>query len=319
MNIADKLIERIIATKNPSVIGLDPDLRKIPSCYKSKSTCNDDLLAATADMIVEYNKDIIDTIHDLIPAVKPQMAFYEQYGSWGVNAFERTVEYAHKRGLLVIEDGKRNDIGNTAFAYANGHLGQVEVLNGENMSSFDTDFLTVSPFLGSEGLIPFINVCEKYDKGVFVLVKTSNSSAGEIQDSFRENGQTVSQTLASFISSYAETTVGQKGYSGIGAVVGATYPSDAVDLRKRMPKSIFLVPGYGAQGGSAEDIVPCFNNDGLGAIVNSSRGILYSHMSEEERRICTKAQYLDSVRAATKIMQDNIYGVLKKHYTNMYY
>lgn len=318
MNVIDSLIENTIRTKNPSVIGLDPDISKIPACYKVNANCNNPF-EAVANIIFEYNRDVIDTIADFVPAVKPQMAFYEKYGSYGVAAFEKTVTYAKSKGLVVIEDGKRNDIGNTAKAYAEGHLGSVELLDGTCAASFDADFLTVTPFLGSESLHPFIEACKKNSKGIFVLVKTSNASSGEIQDVITSNGITISQSIAKYVSECANTFIGEHGYSSIGAVVGATYPEEAASLRKIMPRSYFLVPGYGAQGGDAEDILPCFNQDGLGAIVNSSRGILYTHMSDEERNQCTREEYLRSVTNAVIAMKNEIYYALKNHCTSMIY
>ena len=318
MNVADKLINDIIKTKNPSVIGLDPDIIKIPACYK-EITKSDNPLKDVADVILNYNKDIIDTICDIAPAVKPQIAFYEKYGSYGIYAFEETVLYAKSKGLTVIEDAKRNDIGNTAKAYADGHLGSVELLNGSQIPVINADFLTVTPFLGSESLIPFIEVCEKYNKGIFILVKTSNTSSGEIQNVITSKGKTVSEEIAEFIFEKGTNLRGSSGYSPIGAVVGATYPEDAVSLRNIMSKSLILVPGYGAQGGSANDIIPCFNADGLGAIVNSSRGILYSHMSDKERAECSKEEYLSSVKAAAIKMQNDIYFTLKNEYPYMIY
>jgi orotidine-5'-phosphate decarboxylase len=318
MSIVDKLIENTIKTKNPAVIGLDPDLAKIPNCYK-KYYNSGNSLKDVAEVIFLFNKDIIDTISSLVPAVKPQMAFYEKYGSYGIVAFEKTVEYAKKMGLVVIEDGKRNDIGNTARAYAEGHLGTVTTLTGEKTAVFDVDFLTVSPFLGSESLLPFIDICAEHDKGIFVLIKTSNSSAGEIQDVVNINGETISQMLTKFIAKKSNMNIGKYNYSAIGAVVGATYPDDAKRLRDLMPNNYFLVPGYGAQGGNASDILPCFNDDGLGAIVNSSRGILYDHMTKTERESCSKEEYLKSVVKATLKMQDEIYTSLKKQYPKMIY
>jgi len=318
MNVVDKLIENTIRTQNPSVIGLDPDIRKIPACYKVNAKSNNPI-EAVANVIYEFNRDVIDTVADLVPAVKPQMAFYEKYGSYGVATFEKTVVYAKSKGLVVVEDAKRNDIGNTAQAYADGHLGCVDLLDGSRTSSIDADFLTVTPFLGSESLHPFIDVCVKNSKGIFVLVKTSNTSSGEIQDVVASDGMTISQSIAKYVSEQADTFTGEHGYSSIGAVVGATYPEEAVTLRKIMPKSYFLVPGYEAQGGGAKDILPCFNEDGLGAIVNSSRGILYAHMSETERQQCSRDEYLQCVVAATITMKTEIYTVLKKNYTNMIY
>ena len=318
MNVVDKLIENTIRTKNPSVIGLDPDIRKIPACYKVNEKANDPI-EAVANVIYKFNRDVIDTVADLVPAVKPQMAFYEKYGSYGVAAFEKTVAYAKSKGLVVIDDAKRNDIGNTAKAYADGHLGQVELLDGSYATSFNADFITVTPFLGSESLHPFEDVCIKNNKGIFVLVKTSNTSSGEIQDVITTDGTTISQSIARYVSIQADDFIGKYGYSSIGAVVGATYPEEAVELRKLMPKSYFLVPGYGAQGGGAKDILPCFNQDGLGAIVNSSRGILYTHMSDEERARCSRQEYLLSVKTATMQMQEDIYSVLKNEYRQMIY
>ncbi len=318
MNVIGKLIENTIKTKNPSVIGLDPDLKKIPICYKA-GWADKHPFEAVSDVIFDFNRDIIDTIAELVPAVKPQMAFYEKYGSFGVAAFEKTVAYAKTKGLVVIEDAKRNDIGNTAKAYADGHLGTVELLDGSHMLSIDADFLTVTPFLGSESIFPFVEVCTKHNKGIFVLVKTSNISSGEIQDVITSDGVTVSQSIAKYVCENADHFIRENGYSPIGAVVGATYPEEAVTLRKLMPKSYFLVPGYGAQGGGAKDILPCFHSDGLGAIVNSSRGILYAHMTDEERMNCTKEEYLASVRKATEEMQKDIYSVLKHEYPKMIY
>ena len=318
MNVVDKLIENTIRTKNPSVIGLDPDIGKIPACYKVNAKSNNPF-EAVANVIYEFNRDVIDTVADLVPAVKPQMAFYEKYGSCGVAAFEKTVAYAKSKGLVVIEDAKRNDIGNTAGAYANGHLGCVELLDGSTTPSIDADFLTVTPFLGSESLHPFIEVCKKNNKGIFVLVKTSNTSSGEIQDIVTSNGMTISQSIAKYVSEQADTFTGEYGYSSIGAVVGATYPEEAVSLRRLMQRSYFLVPGYGAQGGGPKDIIPCFNEDGLGAVVNSSRGILYTHMTDAQRATCSREEYLLSVREATKRMQSDIYSTLQTEYPMMIY
>lgn len=276
-------------------------------------------MSAVAEVIYKFNCDIIDTVADLIPAVKPQMAFYEKYGSYGVATFEKTVAYAKSKGLVVIEDAKRNDIGNTAKAYADGHLGVVETLDGSYISAIDVDFLTITPFLGSESLNPFVDVCKKNNKGIFVLVKTSNTSSGEIQDVNTKDGISISQSIAKYVAEQSEAVVGKYGYSSIGAVVGATYPEEAVAVRKIMSKSYLLVPGYGVQGGGAKDTLPCFNSDGLGAIINSSRGILYTHMSDEERNACTKERYLNSVRNAVVEMQKDIYSTLKENFHKMIY
>lgn len=319
MNTADKLIENTVKTKNPSVIGLDPDIGKIPECYKKNVKATGEPLADAAKVIFDFNCDIIDAVAPFIPAVKPQMAFYEKYGSCGVAAFEKTAAYAKEKGLVVIEDAKRNDIGNTAQAYADGHLGTVETLDGKKVASFDADFLTVTPFLGSESLYPFIKVCAERNKGVFVLVKTSNTSSGEIQDIVTPSGNTVSRNIALFVAKQAELCTGVHGYSPIGAVVGATYPGEAQALRRIMPKSYFLVPGYGAQGGGAKDVLPCFNPDGLGAVVNSSRAILYTHISDTQKYTLSRKEYLEKVKHAVLKMQKDIYGVLKDNLPHMIY
>lgn len=318
MNVVDKLIERTIETKNPTVIGLDPDIIKMPACYKNNNK-DSNPLAVIADAICKFNCDIIDTVAELVPAVKPQMAFYEKYGSYGVAAFEKTIAYAKSKGLVVIEDAKRNDIGNTAKAYADSHLGDVETFSSSCTSAFDVDFLTITPFLGSESLDPFVDVCKKKEKGIFVLVKTSNTSSCEIQDVITTDGLTISQYLAKYIAKHSDSCIGKYDYSSIGAVVGATYPEDAISLRRIMPKNYFLVPGYGVQGGDSKDILPCFNADGLGAIINSSRAILYTHMSDDERNSCTKEAYLNSVRNAVIEMQKDIYTTLKDNFSDMIY
>ena len=319
MNCIDRLIENTIKTKNPTVVGLDPDIGKVPTCYKNKAGESEHPLAKVADVILDFNRDIIDTVCDLVPAIKPQIAFYEKYGSYGVAAFEKTVEYAKSKGLVVIEDAKRGDIGNTAKAYADAHLGEVETLDGSYAKSFDADFLTVNPYLGSESLKPFVDVCRGFGKGIFVLVKTSNISSGEIQDVVTKDGKSISQFIAEYVNTQGHASVGRYGYSSIGAVVGATYPEEAVELRKSMPHSSFLVPGYGAQGGEADDILPCFNSDGLGAIINSSRGILFTHMNDIERNNCCKEIYLKSVRQAVISMRNDIYHTLKNCFANMLY
>lgn len=243
----------------------------------------------------EFNRIIIDSVHDIVPAVKPQSAFYEQYGQFGVRAFDATVQYAKKKGLVVIDDAKRGDIGTTSEAYARAILGDVNLFDKQVLSS-DCDCVTVNPYLGSDGVSPFIDQCKKHGKGIFVLVKTSNKSSGELQDLFIDHGapllyskekakkevtvvkaERVYEVIAKLVQKWGEGTEGVRDYRSIGAVVGATYPNEAKVLRKLMPKSIFLVPGFGAQGGGADDTIPCFNKDGFGAIVNNSRGIIFAY------------------------------------------
>ena len=302
-NIADRLTERICRTKAPIVIGLDPVLARTPDVYLKEKSSD---YAGAARAILEMNMDIIDAIAEYVPAVKPQIAFYEMFGHEGVRAFEQTAAYAKEKGLLVVEDGKRNDIGNTAQAYADGHLGEVFVGGSKAQSPYNVDFLTVSPFLGPESLLPFVKAAEEYDKGLFILVKTSNPGSGMIQDIKREDGRTVSESLAQLVHEYACQYRGDSGYSPIGAVVGATYPGEAGRLRRLMPYSILLVPGYGAQGGGAADVVPNFNADGLGAIVNASRSILFAYEAEYGKG-CSRAEYKESVRCAAVAMQKEIY------------
>lgn len=286
---ADKLLEEIDRKQNPCVVGLDPVIEKIPD-----SLIKGDSFREIADAFTRFNKGIIDSIADLIPAVKPQIAFYEKYGSEGFRSFEETVDYAMSKGLLVIEDGKRNDISSTAQAYADGHLGKV-TSGSVKVPSLDVDLLTVNPYLGSDGLTPFVDVCRRYDKGIFILVKTSNPSSAEFQDRIvkindsevkeflkagldvKNNETEMYNLVALQVNRYAQQLKGRRGYSPIGAVVGATFPRQAKELRKIMPDSIFLVPGYGAQGGTAKDLTNCFNDDGYGAVINSSRGIIYAY------------------------------------------
>ncbi|MEG0155731.1 MAG: orotidine-5'-phosphate decarboxylase [Lachnospiraceae bacterium] len=317
-NISDKLNEKIISLRAPILVGLDPVLERIPEFIKQPFLTAENEYEAVSKIILRFNQLIIDEIEGIVPAVKPQIAFYEQYGSYGVKAFEDTVQYAKSKGFIVVEDGKRNDIGSTVQAYANGHLGKVELLSGEK-ESLDVDFLTVSPFLGWDGIEPFIDVCKESNKGLFILVKTSNKSSGEIQDCSNSEGISLSTQLAERIAKENEVYLGESGYSPIGAVVGATYPEEAADLRKIMKQSIFLVPGFGAQGGSAADIVPCFNEDGLGAVVNSSRGIIYSYLDVVDSKSCTEEMFKKSIKEAALLMKNNIYMALKGAYPEMLY
>ncbi|MCL2195598.1 MAG: orotidine-5'-phosphate decarboxylase [Oscillospiraceae bacterium] len=300
MMLIDRLNERIMACKAPICVGLDPVVDAIPAVYFAGG-------ASVTEAIYAFNVDVIDAVHDLVPAVKPQIAFYELFGSAGIACYERTVAYAKRKGLVVITDAKRNDIGNTAMAYAKAHLGKG--------SPLEADFLTVSPFLGEESLAPFIDVCRAEDKGLFILVRTSNAGNRMVQDAQSSDGRTVNEVLAAYIAEQARASLGAGGYSAIGAVVGATYPQEANVLRDAMPSSLFLVPGYGAQGGGAADVVPCFNADGLGAVVNSSRGILYRYANQG----CSREEYRASVVAAVWAMQADIYGALRQGCSDMMY
>lgn len=275
----DKLINGIKEKNAPVVVGLDPMLSYIPDCLQEKAFKEyGETLEGAAQAVWDYNKAIIDNIYDLIPAVKPQIAMYEQFGIEGLKVFKKTVDYAKEKGLVVIGDIKRGDIGTTSSAYAIGHLGKVKV-GSKSYPLFDEDFVTVNPYLGTDGIKPFIDVCREENKGLFILVKTSNKSSGEFQDRLVDN-RPFYEIVGEYVAKWGEEHMGSS-YSNIGAVVGATYPEMGKILRKVMPKSYILVPGYGAQGGKASDLAPYFNEDGLGAIVNSSRGIIAAYKQEK--------------------------------------
>lgn len=307
MNFADRLMGKIDKKKSHVCVGLDPRLNRIPEEIREKAVEKyGHTLKAVAESFLEFNKGIIDAVKDYAPIVKPQMAFYEQYGHQGVKAFEKTVLYAKKQGLLVITDAKRNDIGSTAKAYADGHLGSPDFWEGEVLES-KADSLTVTPYLGSDGIKPFVQSSLRYDKGIFTLVKTSNPSSGELQDLKTEEGELIYEKIAKLVAQWGEEVVGERGYSSIGAVVGATYPKEAKSLREIMKNNYFLVPGYGAQGGGAEDVLPCFNEDGYGAVVNSSRGIIFAYQNEEY-----SADYQKAAKEAVQQMRDDINITLDK-------
>lgn len=311
-NFADRLIEAIKQKGNPICVGLDPRLDKIPKAIKEKALqeADGDPLKAAADALFLFNKEIIDAVHGLVPVVKPQISFYEIFGYEGLRAYAETIKYAKKMGLITIADIKRNDIGSTAEAYAQAYLGEVNVFAGMSeeviMPIFDADSATINPFLGWDGVKPFVTEAAKYGKGVFVLAKTSNPSSGDLQDLFLQDGSQVFEVMGGLIDSWGANDIGDSGYSFVGAVVGATYPEQAKKLRQIMPNAIFLVPGYGAQGGTAEDIAPCFNADGLGAVVNSSRGIIFAYekgYKEEEFAVAARQACLDMQKDLQKILK----------------
>ncbi len=269
----DRLITRILETKNPSVAGLDPKLSYIPDFIKEEAFAKHGKnLEGAAAALLAFNKGIIDALCDIVPAVKPQCAYYEMLGWQGVKALSDTIAYAQQKGMVVIIDGKRNDIGTTMEAYAAGHLGVTQV-EDISLPAFGGDLLTVNGYLGSDGIKPLLKVCQEQNKGIFVLVKTSNPSSGELQDQCID-GKPIYRVMGEFCEQWGEQLPGQYGYSGVGAVVGATYPDQLTELRKALPHTFFLVPGYGAQGGGAEGVAGAFDENGLGAIINSSRGIL---------------------------------------------
>jgi len=302
----NRLVAQIKKTGAPIVVGLDPMMKFIPEHIKEKAFAEfGETLEGAAEAIWQYNKAIVDVIYELVPAVKPQIAMYEQFGLPGLSAFYKTVQYCKEKGLVVIGDIKRGDIGSTSEAYAVGHLGKVQV-GSRFYYGFDEDFVTVNPYLGSDGVNPFIKVCKEEKKGIFVLVKTSNPSSGEFQDrQIADAGnRPLYEVVGEQVAKWGETHMGDT-YSYVGAVVGATYPEMGKVLRKIMPKSYILVPGYGAQGGKGADLVHFFNEDGLGAIVNSSRGIIAAYQQEKYARFGAE-NFADASRAAVLDMKEDI-------------
>ena len=305
----NKLVEKIKKTGAPIVVGLDPMMNFVPEHIKAAAfEAKGETLEGAAEAIWLYNKEIIDKTYDLIPAVKPQIAMYEQFGIPGRVAFQKTVEYCKEKDLVVIGDIKRGDIGSTSAAYATAHLGKVKV--GNTMcEGFKEDFVTVNPYLGTDGVQPFIDVCKEEKKGLFILVKTSNPSSGEFQDRLID-GRPLYEHVGEKVAQWGEQLMGDS-YSYVGAVVGATYPEMGKVLRKIMPKSFILVPGYGAQGGQGKDLVHFFNEDGLGAIVNSSRGIIAAYKNEQYAKFGAE-NFGDASRQAVLDMIADIDGALKQ-------
>ena len=299
----DRLTEAIRKTGAPVVVGLDPMLDYIPAPICSDAFAQaGQTLEGAALAIWNFNKGIVDAIAGLVPAVKPQIAMYEQFGLPGLEAYKKTIDYCHEKGLLVIGDVKRGDIGSTSAAYAVGHLGRVRV--GDSfLPVFDEDFATVNPYLGTDGIRPFLDVCRQEHKGIFVLVKTSNPSSGEFQDRLTD-GRPLYELVAEKVAEWGEEVMGSV-YSNVGAVVGATYPEMGAAVRRLMPKAFILVPGYGAQGGKGSDLAPFFNEDGLGAIVNSSRGIIAAWRQEKYSSFGADA-YADASRQAVLDMIEDI-------------
>lgn len=298
----DRLIEKIIELKNPTVVGLDPKLEYVPAYIQRRFLEKDGLtLKAAAKAIYAFNQAIIDEIHDIVPAIKPQAAYYEMYGHYGMRTLERTIRYAKLNGMFVITDGKRNDIGATMEAYTHAHLGSTSV--GENVSeAFGADALTVNGYLGTDGIEPLLKICRERDKGIYVLVKTSNKSSGELQDLKLEDGTPIYAKMGDLCEKWGADTIGKYGYSAVGAVVGATYPEMLTELRKRLPHTMFLVPGYGAQGGGAEGLKGGFDENGLGAIVNSSRAVMCAYKNEG----CDERDFAKAARREAIRMRDDI-------------
>ena len=298
--ITDKLIEKIIDLQNPTCVGLDTLFDYLPD--EMKAGVKD--FNGVAERVFEFNKKIIDTVKDIVPSVKVQIAYYEMYGVAGMKAYEETLKYAAEKDLVVIADAKRNDIGSTASCYAKTFLGETQV-NENALKAFPSDFVTVNGYLGTDGIKPFVDECEKADKGIFVLVKTSNPSGAEVQNLILENGVPVYEHMGNLVEKWGETTVGKYGYSAVGAVVGATHPTEAGRLRETMPHTFFLIPGYGAQGGNAQMLKNCFKADGLGGVVNNSRGILCAYKKHG-------GTYYEAARNACIAMQKDLSEVIGK-------
>ena len=304
----NQLVANIKKTGAPIVVGLDPMLNYIPEQVQKKAFAEyGETLEGAAEAIWQFNKEIVDKTYDLIPAVKPQIAMYEQFGLPGLAAFKKTVDYCKEKGLVVIGDIKRGDIGSTSAAYAVGHIGKVKV-GSKTYAPFDEDFVTVNPYLGSDGVNPFLDVCKEEKKGIFVLVKTSNPSSGEFQDQ-KIDGRPLYELVGEKVAAWGSEVMGDE-YSYVGAVVGATYPEMGKVLRKVMPKAYILVPGYGALGGKGKDLVHFFNEDGLGAIVNSSRGIIAAYKQEQYAKFGAE-NFGDASRAAVETMIADIKGALE--------
>lgn len=301
----DLLVQKIKEKGNPSVAGLDPKIDYVPEYIKKKAYAEyGQNLKGASEAIWEFNKGLIDALYDVVPAVKPQSAFYEMYGLYGEEVMHRTIAYAKEKGLYVILDVKRNDIGSTAEAYSKAYIGKTMV-DGVECEACGVDCVTVNPYLGTDGVLPFVEDCKAYDKAIFTLVKTSNPSSGELQD-LVSGDKHIYEHVAECVNKWNEETIGKSGYGAVGAVVGATYPEQASILRGLMPKSYFLVPGYGAQGGGAQGVKPCFNSDGLGAIVNSSRGIICAYKKGDWK----EEEFARAARAEAIRMKDDLTSVL---------
>ena len=307
-NAIDLLIDKIKETNNPTVMGLDPRYEMLPECIKNKYGKD---VKSVCEGILEYNKALIDSVCDIDPAVKPQIAFYEMFGIDGMECFKETCKYAKEKGMIVIADIKRGDIGTTAAGYSNAYLGET-LVGDETRSFYDIDWVTVNPYLGIDGIKPFIEDCKKYNKGIFILVKTSNKSSGELQDLKLEDGKAVYEKVAELVNSWGEELIGEYGYSSVSSVVGATYPVQLETLRKIMPASYFLIPGYGAQGGKAEDIALGFDENGLGGIVNASRSLMCAYKSDRWKDEFTDEEYAKATRAEAIRMRDELNSAIQK-------
>lgn len=305
----DKLVGKIRETENPTVVGLDPRLAFIPDHIKEEVYDKwGKTPKAVAEAFLAFNKVIIDKIYDVVPAVKPQVAMYEQLGSVGIQSYIDTIAYAKEKNIIVIGDIKRSDIASTAESYSDGHIGRVDI-EGKKFEIYKEDFITLNPYLGFDSIEPYMSNCETYDKGLFVLVKTSNPNSGEIQDIMVDE-EHLYEYMGKLVSKWGEDYIGTSGYSRVGAVVGATHKEQGIVLRAHMPKTYFLVPGYGAQGATAEDLAGCFNKDGLGAIVNSSRGIIAAYTKDKYSKLFKPSEFGEASRQAALDMKADLNRVL---------
>ena len=308
MKAIDILINKIKETNNPTVIGVDTRYDMVPECVRKKYSTN---LEGMCQAMLEYSKALIDSTYDIIPAVKLQNAYFEMYGVEGIKLYKEMIEYCREKGMVVMADVKRGDIGSTSAGYSRAYLGK-NIIDEKEQPIFDVDFATVNPYMGSDCVIPFVEDCKKYDKGIFVLVKTSNKSSGEIQDVKAEDGEEIYKKVAELVNTWGEELIGENGYSSVSAVVGATYPKQLKELRELMPHSYFLIPGYGAQGGKAEDIALGFDKNGLGGIVNATRSLMCAYKSDLWKDKFTEEEYAKATRAEAIRMRDELNSAIKK-------
>ena len=301
-NIIDDLIDKIKEKQSPIVMGIDPRYDFIPNNIKEKYSKD---IQGFAKASVEFAKGLIDSVYDIVPAIKPQLAYFEAMGPEGLIAYKQIIEYAKSKDLIIISDAKRGDIGTTSKAYSNAFIGKTS-LDDKEESIYNSDFVTVNPYMGSDSVNPFIEDCEKYNKGVFVLIKTSNKSSGELQDLALDNGKKIYEHVAQLVDEWGKNLIGEHGYSSVAAVVGATYPAQLQELREIMPHTFFLIPGYGAQGGKAEDIALAFDKNGLGGIINASRSLMCAYKSDKWKDKFTEEQYGEATRAEAIRMRDEL-------------
>lgn len=307
IKVIDILIDKIKETNNPTVIGVDTRYDMVPDCVKNKYGTD---IKGMCDAMLEYSKALIDATYDIIPAVKLQSAYFEMYGVEGIKVLKTMIDYCKEKGMVVMCDAKRGDIGSTSKGYSNAYLGKNEV-DGKKIGIFDSDFLTVNPYMGSDCVMPFVEDCKEYNKGIFILVKTSNKSSGEIQDLITEDGETIYTKVGKLVENWGEECRGEYGYSSVSAVVGATYPKQLKELRELMPHTYFLIPGYGAQGGKAEDIALGFDENGLGGIVNATRSLMCAYKSDLWKDKFSEEDYAQATRAEAIRMRDELNSAIK--------